>query len=204
MIKDTESPLKIGTWGAGKCTIENLTPEEIELIRGAILGGHNWVRRGTDGRLEKVPSYVALPSPVEDAEMHPFWRHVNPTEAIRLVEQVSLPGVERLSGQSPSISIQHLCGYYYTPESYKANGQRLESYGFQCLRSRRGGDGQFWEIWFLPGIWSAKGALKEAIEHRSANTDGIKLDRALEFLRVNVQFGTLDLCVQRLVQRMPD
>ena len=105
------------------------------------------------------------------------------------------------------ITIQSLCAHRYSVESYAEESGKLLGYGFIQLRSRRGKDACFWELWYLPGVLFAKGKLKEAIDLISVNTDvnhlrhrtdKERLKAAVDFLRQNVIFGTLDVSVQRL------
>ena len=151
----------------------------------------------TNGRLEVVRRSEELPSPSEDEEMLPFWRRATPE-----TQQLQLFEVQLAEHSMPSIIIQHLCGYCYSPENYKRQAQKLEEYGFQCLRSRRGDDARYWELWFLPSLWSAQGRLKDAVESKKG--DKKKVDEAVAFLCGNVQFGTLDISFQRAAMMMDD
>ena len=91
----------------------------------------------------------------------------------------------------------NLCGYGYSPESYRANAERLESYGFQCLRSRRGPDACYWEIWYLPGLWSAQGNLKEVLDAQKEQREKDLTKEAVSFLCHAVSFGTPNVTIQR-------
>lgn len=193
--------LMVGLRSAGRFEIRGLTQREGELVEGSILGGHHWIRRGSDGRLENVPSYLPLPDPVVDEEMYPFWRKLEQGEVIqpKLVSSGYLP-----KGYGASISIQHLCGYYYTKENYRKQAEKLTKFGFVCMRSRRGDDATFWEIWYLPGVWAAKGELEIAIND-SKETDLMKkTEVAVRYLGNHVSFGTLDCSVQRLAMPVPE
>ncbi len=174
----------------GEITLSGLTAQEVERLEGTLRG--QWWAKGNAGRIEFSPAYEPTPAPTEDA-MLPQWR---------------MPGIEsdayqtelfdhNWSHQSPSILIQHLCGYNYTNEGYKANAEVLEECGFMCMRSQRTDNGQFWEIWFLPGFWAAKGRLREALH---AIEEKKQPEVALELLRRWTSFGTLDTAVQRLCQ----
>ena len=179
--------------GPDRITFEGFLEKERESIMGAA-HGHQWVCIGADGRLCTSNTRVPLPAPAEDEEMLPFWRRMtakNPTR--RVQEQFR----EQLSdGDSPSLTIQSLCGYHYSPAYYANEAQKLEEYGFACLRSRRGADGQFWEIWYLPGLWAAKGELKKALAPYAKSVHG-QLSAARKFLIEHVAFGSLDVMVQR-------
>jgi hypothetical protein len=181
--------------------IRGLTREEAERVEGSIRGGHCWIRRDADGRLEHVPSYDPLPSPTEDDEMLPFWRKPEEGTPVQMEAFAHMPAGFH---SSQSITIQHLCGYHYSPDSYRKIAERLESYGFVCLRSKREDDGKYWELWFLPGVWMAQGELKEAVESSRSKSQKKQAEEAIEFLRRNVQFGTLDASVQRLAMPYPE
>lgn len=133
-----------------------------------------------------------VPGPTEDEEMLPFWCRREPGPG---PVQTQLFETENFKHRYPSVIIQHLCGYGYTSERYKACAQQLESYGFECLRSRRGNDGKFWEIWMLLGPWSAKGELGEAVKRNNKKKD--ELEVVIKFLCKNVSFGSLDIMIQK-------
>lgn len=188
------STLKVSAYGNDHITISGISTEDRERVEGCLKSGAYWLRV-CDGKLEIVPSWEQLPDPVQDEEMLPFWRKQTKSEVRQ--NQPRLFEIERLyEHSSPSISIQHLCGYGYSPERYKTYATKLESYGFECMRSRRGLDGKYWEIWFLPGLWSAKGELKNVIDSPPSKKEALQV--ALDFLARNISFGTLDVSVQRL------
>lgn len=179
----------------GEVTISDLTEEEGEKIQG-MMHGHWWARL-VGGRLEFAPAHEPVPAPTEDA-MLPQWR--TPTREEKNPEHYQAELFEPIvnwNEQSQSIFIQHLCGYSYTPEGYRANAELLAECGFACMRSRRGDSGLYWEIWFLPGLWAAKGRLKEALYGKSKEH---QMRFALQFLRQWTTWGTLDLSVQRYCQ----
>lgn len=180
-------------------TIRGLLSRDYELLTAALLRGFKWVKRSDDGHLEFKDAKVPLPM-ATDKEMLPFWRKFDRKRSPGL----QLPLLPTLSNEQHSsfcsIQIQHLCGYDYTPENYKLQAEKLEQLGFTCLRSRRTPEGCFHEIWHLPGLWSAKSGLKEAVEAREDKEDpyGPKaLDRAVNYLCQNCSFGTLDVSFQR-------
>ena len=73
----------------------------------------------------------------------------------------------------------------------------MTRWGFDCLRSKRGKKGRFWEIWYLPGFWRATEELKEAIDKAGKNTPE-RTKAAIAFLAKNAQFGSMDISVQKL------
>ncbi len=202
--RKTDEKLSIPIYGAGSITVKGILPNEVDIALGSILGGHYWIRGGKDGRLEHVPSYEKLPEPITDEKMQPFWNEVKSEDVhvqLKMFSHITDPA-EYWRYSSPSITIQYLCGYDYTKEGYTKQAKLLESFGFECLRSRRGDDGKFWEIWYLSGLWRAKGSLLKAIDVSGRKNEKLQAKVAVEFLRQNVSFGTLDISVQRLAQIM--
>lgn len=181
--------------------ITGLEGNESDKIQAA-LRGEKWIRGTKEGRLESVSSFEPLPDPIGDERMLPFWRALPDDEKARksVIKGIDLDAEAMKNIFSPSIIIQSLCGYNYSPENYRSQANRLESYGFSIMRSKRGADGKFWEIWFLSGLWAAEGELKRRVEENKNWGEEKKLTIALEFLRYNVQFGTLDVVIQRLCQ----
>ena len=153
--------VRIASYGGheGRVVIEGLTKDEIDLVCGAMTGGQ-WVRC-VNGRIEHSPAYEAPPSPTEDKVIASHW----PQASAGAKSELQLIGFDKISGHSsPSIIIQHLCGYNFTPENYVAEARNLEQWGFVCLRSRRSLSNEICEIWHLPGLYAAKNELKTAIE----------------------------------------
>lgn len=56
-----------------------------------------------------------------------------------------------------AIFVQHIQGY--DSGSYETRARRMRKAGFVRLRSRKGRDGKYWEIWYLCGAWAAKGEI---------------------------------------------
>ena len=99
--------------------IVHLTEDEYGKVLGSIKGGMFFIRV-KDGRLESFPNYHQLPSPIEDEKMSPFWRKANKNEMTGCSYSLfETEPISELSNSFPSISIQHLCGHYYSPENYK-------------------------------------------------------------------------------------
>lgn len=181
----------------GEITIAGFSQEELEKVEGVIRGNMWWMTVGDDGEPVFLPRYESPPDPILDEEMFPFWRL--PTEAEKNAVY-SLLGfdaeVPSHNYPSPSIHIRYLCGYHYSPGDYQKYAERLESYGFECFRSRRGDDGHFSEEWILSDLYFAQGDLKHFVETLPQEKDRIR--EACEFIRKHVLFGTLDVCVQRM------
>jgi hypothetical protein len=197
-------PVFVTLHGGGRFGLDGLTRDEDAMLHASLSAGACWVR-AKDGRIESIPSYLSAPEPGTDIDMERFW----PTKAVEQrpvqMEMFDHPEKDdRDMHSSSSFIIQHLCGYNYTPEKHQQEVKRLTGWGFACLRSPRFGDGHFWELWFLPGLWSAKGDLAEAISNKKLKTEKAKSAAAIEFIRVRASFGTLDVSTQRLAQRIPD
>lgn len=202
--KNDEQKIRISSHGGShnsrSITITNLPDEAYDKMMGSISGGMWWTRV-VDGQLVSHPNYQQLPDPVEDEDMHPFWRKVKKQQKEITYSMFEIEPIEELSRASGSISIQSLCGYYYSEENYKQAAEQLTSYGFECLRSKRSDDAKFWEIWFLSSLYSAKGLFKNCID--AQKNDKEKFKTAVEFLKQNVPFGTLDVSVQRCFMCAP-
>lgn len=199
--------------GTNSIEIKGLTIEEMDQLVAAIRG-LSWFKV-EGGRLKVVPCHLPLPDPVHDEQMLPFWRRLEHHQPqceffARVFEDMSDDAI-----YSPHFIIQHLCGYDYTPENYVREAEKLASYGFTQLRSKRGEDGGYWELWYLPGVWSAKGDLKEVVDGITVKAktwedpSGKRKDKecfkaVLEFLRRNASFGTLDVSIQKLCQVIDD
>lgn len=170
-------------------TIEGMTKEELDHLLGAFKLGVSWISVA-DGRLVVRSIHEELPSPVPDLDMAPFWRRWPGPEGFKV--QMSLfPDPEFQSFSMPGIVIRGLCAGAsvsgaYSEELYAKQGALLESFGFICLRSRRGDNGRFWEMWYLSGLFSSRGDLAAAIK------DCSDLDGAARFLMERVDFGSLE------------
>lgn len=175
--------------------LRGLTPEEIELMQ-AVLSGCQWVSGDKDGRLCFSSCHKPLPEPVDDKEMLAHWPITEKSEGKEAVQLELWTSGELGYLSHPSIIIQHLCGYGYSPSNYEWQARKLESFGFECLRSRRDKDGKFSEVWLLASLVFAKGGLEEYLD--ACPEDELKINRAKSFLAHNVSFGTLDICVQKL------
>jgi hypothetical protein len=177
-------------------TVDELLQEEIDIMEAWTLGTC-WLRVSDDGRLEQKARFAELPSPIQDPKIPPAWVHKTDwTKEAPFLYNTDPPLPEDdpdVKHCDPSITIRSLCGYSNTPYEYEA--RKLQSYGFECLRSRRGTDGRFWELWYLPGQWFAKGELKEAIDKVEGSPEKVK--EMVRFLCRYVSFGALDVCYQR-------
>lgn len=215
--------------GGQNLSLGGLNPAEVEVMRGA-MHGHHWITC-KDGRIQHVPSYEPLPDPVADQMMLPFWRRPGSEEGVQL-NLFSFEPIPAWS--SPSITISNLCGYNYSAMNYAEQARKLIRWGFACLRSHRDLSGEFHEHWYLSGLWAAKEELRLVIDamdphilSRDTTNDFLRdilgpprkelgppknekerqkreLDAALAFLGRSVQFGTLDVSIQRMAMGLPD
>lgn len=182
--------------GGGSVTIAGLSRKEVEgllaMVAGACFVGVK------NNQLEVFSKLKDLPGPVDDQVMYPFWRKPSQEE----ISQQSLFDTyvfEETSRHSdPAIFISHVCGYSYTKEKYKMYVEKLESYGFECMRSKRGIDAKFWEFLYLPSLSFAKGDLKNHLKQKK------DIQEALDFISRNVKFGSLSVSTQKLAMRMPE
>ncbi len=182
----------------GTICIEGFSKDNMEKMLAAMNAGAYFVK-AEKGKLIAIPVWEELPKPTEDIVMTPFWRRNTEVFQPEIFDEYEHSPEK---GYSPSISISSICGYNYSEENYKYTAEQLESFGFTCLRSRRGADAKFWEIWHLPGLWQAKGVFAANINR--GKDDKEKLRIALEFLRHKVSFGSLDVSSQRLAMVRPE
>lgn len=201
--------MNISSYMAEEITLRG-TPEEIEALQ-AMLAGTAWISRGDDGKLVSRERFKALPPPEDDPKIPVAWTEPDS----RLAPTPDIRDLDPSEGwHSPSYLIQHLCGYRHTVENYRKQALKLQSYGFECLRSRRDRRGQYWEIWFLPGVFSAEGDLRSAVlgwreeRLRVSPARGIPWNEESEFvarwLCRHVEFGSLDTVVQRAAMAAPE
>ena len=191
--------------------------EDIEKLRSAIRGT-SWFGI-ENGNAVTHSRFSPLPDPIEDPEMHPFWSLPTAEEKANL-ERFTFEELDPRGIYSASIIIQSLCGYNYSKENYRRQAHLLESYGMIQMRSPRGIDGGYWELWYLPGAYSARGLLRQTLddakaedekERKGSERDMVKENRRelevmINFFRNfrNAEFGTLDVCIQRLAMVIDD
>lgn len=199
------SHIRISGWDGRNesITISGINKKEQDMVESA-LGNCSWIMANEDGRLMSTPKYLPLPDPIEDEKMHPFWSlptDEKPNTQIRC--ENNCPEIP--NGSSPQILISSLCGYNYSPERYKIEATRLESYGFECMRSRRDSRGKFIEHWYLFGYWAAKGELDAFIKKiKQGAPEKSKLDEVINFICHRVQFGSLEVANQRAAMVIDD
>ena len=114
---------RVTSYGAGKAEFTGLEPNEVDMMLAASMGVA-WVKVDELGRVEKRNVFAPLPTPT-DVNMEPFWRKNQEVQIPLLLDDFEpLP-----NHHDPSISIQHLCGYNYTPENYKREAETFDSVG---------------------------------------------------------------------------
>jgi len=177
----------------GEISLRGFIKDETAQFLGAI-AGCSWVKV-ENGRLQVAPALEAPPAPARDETVMPHWLSENNKEGF--TKRKIFGGRTNLTGYSPGIFIQSLCGYHWTHESYRHQVETLESFGFECMRSRRGVNGKFWEVWYLPGLWAAKGKFDSYLKNLKTKSKKRKIEKAVDYLCHNVSFGTLDVVVQR-------
>lgn len=202
------NPVKTRSYSQTEVTISELVEKESEQVRGC-LAGTVWLSV-ENGRVVTHSKLAPLPNPIEDVEMQPFWSAPTKEEVTHL-EQFTFEELDPRVTYSRHITIQSLCGYNYSKKNYENQAWLLKNYGFVQMRSPRGINGGFWEIWYLPGIHFASGDLLHAINDAKRDikvTDSEKDKKifkvALEFIRKHVQFGTLDISIQRMAMVIDD
>ncbi|MBP9821800.1 MAG: hypothetical protein KBC98_02875 [Candidatus Pacebacteria bacterium] len=202
---DNKSPIRISSYGAGGVSISGISEDDQNNIRAAIDHGNVWIRVNPEtGVLESTSAFEPLPEPYEDAQMWPHWGppFLEKTEMHLLPKTVTLDErPEAFSACSPCLYISNLCldGKY---EFYKDRAKIMESYGFSCLRSRRGMSGNFTEVW-LSSLLGAKGEFRNAIHGIEGNDK--QIEAATKFFQhIGFAPATLDVSMMRMYWRIDD
>lgn len=172
----------------GYVSANGLTRTEVKTMQAAFLG-HKWITV-KNGRLRSAPMHERPPTPTKDPKIVDFWP---PVSRGRSVKQMSLEG-ESLEHHFPAI---YISGVGAGGDDYEWAAKKLEAVGFECLRSRRGKDGKFWEVWYLCGISCAKGELQEAVELVDRRDTAKRMKAAVDWLCRNTHFGSCDIAVQK-------
>lgn len=182
--------------------IVGLTQREADQLE-SMVRGLSWVGISNE-RLVSISRHEPLPNPVADVSMAPFWSGVPMSTQCELVPKEHEP----FSARSLDYAHYTIMGVGAATGDYQLNSEKLLTFGFKQMRSRRGRDGGYWELWYLPGVWAAEGSLKTAVDEAKANKvtwsdpngeAAYKKCHAavLEFLRTNVDFGSLEVSIQR-------
>lgn len=202
--KVSHPTVRIASYGANfagrhddmQVTISGLSSHEFDLVEGAV-HGHQWVSVSHLGRLRAIPTYKELPAPADDEAMQPFWRPPMTGVETQLEMFEFAPLADFCL---PSIIVQSLCGYNYSPNKYRSEAAKLQRWGFECLRSRRDVSGRYHEMWVLESVYAAQDDLKRAVDAiKQGGKDHARrqVEAAINFLCHNASFGTLDVSAQR-------
>jgi len=151
---------------------------EIESLMKALTAGNVWIRRLEDGTIVEHPAFRALTLTDDDAISNHF-QNIKSYFIDSSVKRLNRKKKDDSEFHDPSIYVQHIAGYH---GDYRKSANLMESVGFECLRSRRGKDGKYWEMWYLPGAWAATGDLKDK------TTDEIR-----QFLFNRINPGTIEI-----------
>ena len=138
--------------------------EDVKRLAGALLYGMKWVRLTASGELETSDVYDKAPAPTYDPEMQNIWRfdpHAVGAAQMRLFydDPEMQDPKNKWSRDHRAIYLQGISGYSGKDE-YVRRATLLTEAGFSCLRSRRGDDGKYWEIWYLPDPCCGRGPIK--------------------------------------------
>ncbi|MDO8582467.1 MAG: hypothetical protein Q7R63_00525 [bacterium] len=176
---------------ASQVTVAGLTGDEPDKLEAAIAFGASWIRTNPDtGRFVSVSTTNLLPDPMNDDDMLPYWEPHPETDGITEMERYN----DDFQSQNAGVMIQHLGAYSASKEVWRHEAAKLTSYGFVCMRSPRGADGRYWEGWYLPSLYAAKGDLALALTNVPAEG---RLDRVISFLCQHCHVGTIDAITQR-------
>lgn len=177
--------------------------EEIDAIR-QMIAGMIWLAYKNPGdgkgKLEVSDRFKPLPSPIDDPHIPPQWQS---EIGLGNIPAEWAPRIRETIPKDYGWALPH----YYMSHIFntKENIPKLQDWGFECMRSRRGADGKFWETWYLPGDWAAKGALREYIETLEHNMHWEQKTKLIcHWLAERIRFGTLDVSVQRMALPNPD
>lgn len=175
----------------------NLTRKERDALESFMLGG-SYVRC-VNGRIHAFHAWEPLPGPEEDPLLAPHWKpgEVKQFGGVPMGEGWHSPGIT-ITALGAGIPVDSAVGATRQAE----NQQRVVDCGFECLRSRRGKDGRYWEQWVLHGLWAAKGPLKDHLEqwHKTHQPHWhLDVEEAARFLTVDLRiaFGSMDVTIQR-------
>lgn len=179
------------------------TKENIDAIRASLLGAA-FVRVNDQGDVERHDRYQPLPDPIQDPATPVKWQldWLKTSNPNRFDVAGVLPPDE---WHSPGIIVSHLCGYGWSKSAYDYEVRKLQSWGFELMRSRRGDNGRFWELWWLPYLLAAQGDLKAFIDGLEKDVRGnwAHETRAIVgWLCRHASFGCLDVTVQRAAMVM--
>ena len=181
------------------------TKTEINQVR-QMMNGMVWLTKNANNKTEVTDRFKSLPEPIDDPFVPPQWQS---DAGLGDIPAKWAPEIRDFVPEGYGWAMPHF--YMSHIMNPKSSIPKLQDWGFECMRSRRGEDGKFWETWYLPGDWAAKGDLKRFID--SLTIPGIqakdmawemKTKAICEWLSRRVVFGTLDVSIQRMALASPD
>lgn len=143
--------------GVGEVTIESDIDDFIDTVESCLLG-YKWIKADNNGGLQTHPAHE-VPETTEDPEIQEFWLGANEVQGQKEFVYKQHIVENDLKDYQDSLFVQGLGGYA-GKEKYKRNVATLTRWGFIQMRSKRGKGGRYWEIWYLPGAWSAQDELE--------------------------------------------
>lgn len=158
------------------------TADEVKAIE-RMLKSAVWVRN-CEGTLQVHDAFEAPTPPVGDPATSDQWPTDERIAKLGCVRRRK-SGMDRWSINYRAIYVHHICGYD-GEKTYADRADALERVGFSCMRSRRGSNGGFWEVWYLPGASFAEGPLR-----------GASSERILEWVHKNIQPGVVEFAGER-------
>ena len=182
--------------GGNEATFAGMQRDECDALLAAMMGGA-WIRVDPEtGRLMTLPAYQEFIEPLQD----PFWAgssiHSNQTGGAKSHRKTELLPVG--GGSYPALVLTHL-EPYGDKRARISTAQTIQDWGFVCLRSRRNLDGRFWEVWYLPDLWAAKGQLATQRDEWKAEklSSGQISEMAADWIAHRVRCGTINVVSQR-------
>jgi hypothetical protein len=189
---EVKGTVRVGSHGRENITIEGLSKDDFEKVMGSIECGAHWIRV-KDRRLEAIAFHAELPKPADDVELRPFWPDPKVSKQGRQLKLFD--DGEKHDYSYASITLDAFCPFNRDTDFYARAAEQAESYGFVCLRSRRGKDGRFWEIWYLPSLSSAQGNLADHIA--KVKNPKQKMEKALFYIMDMLPVGAVTASGQR-------
>ena len=151
--------------GSHEITI-NGEKDAVVQLAGALQYGVKWIRMLASGEIETSDVYMRPPAPTDDPQMQNIWqfdplpKDIPVQLTLRYDDPEMRDPKNEWSKHNREIFLQSIQGYA-GQEAYIARAKRLAEAGFTCLRSRRGDDGKYWEMWYLPYPCGGRGPIKD-------------------------------------------
>ncbi len=146
--------------GTGNTTISDCPSPLTDALESALIGVR-WLTTDGKGVVTTAEKFEDLPDPIREPLWGESWQQSKSCDGVVARYETPEIGKPPEGWCSPSIMVSHLVGYGLTKEAYLREARKFQSWGFCCMRSRRGNDGKYWEVWYLPGYWATAGDLRE-------------------------------------------